>query len=179
MSASMWAELFLVLSKPLLILECMSSVSAVLAPDDHTLTETTLTDDAELVAATVALRDRLLAPPAGDVVSGVLLSDVREGLAASLQDGVRCHFVELEVVKQVDVGHEDAPHEVLGDEGGGFIHEADGGDDCRLQLVLVHQFLQDFQEVDLAHWLHQLLATEDDDAILTDFTLDLQLLLVE
>ena len=89
----MRTKLLLILSEPLLILESMSSMAAVLAPNHHPLTQAPLTDHAQLVASAVALGNRLLAPPAGDVVSSIDLRVRREGLVAGLKDGVGCHLV--------------------------------------------------------------------------------------
>lgn len=55
MSTAMGAELFFILSEPFLILDGMSTVSAILAPDDHALAERALADNTEFVALAVAL----------------------------------------------------------------------------------------------------------------------------
>lgn len=143
MPAPVGTELLLVFSEPLLVLRRVSAMSAVLAPNHHAFAETAFADDAQLVAIAVTLRDGFLAPPAGNVVAGVALGDVREHLILGHHDGVGCDLVHLEVVEELDIGQEDLVHEVFGDEGGAFVHEADGGDHCRLQLVLIHQLLQD------------------------------------
>lgn len=137
MPASMRTELLLIFSEPFLVLGRVAAVSAVLAPYHHPLAETALADDTQLVAFAVALRNGFLAPPTGDVVAGIALGDVSEHFVLGHHDGVSCDLVHLEVVEQLDVGQEDLVHEVFGNEGGVFVHEADGCDHRRLQLVLV------------------------------------------
>lgn len=124
----MRAELLLIFSEPFLVLGGVAAVAAVLAPYHHALTEAALTNDAQLVAFAVALGNGFLAPSTGDVVAGVALGDVSKHLVLGHHDGVCCDFVHLEVVEQLDVRQEDLVHEVLGNEGRAFVHEADGCD---------------------------------------------------
>jgi hypothetical protein len=93
MPTAMRAKLLLILSEPLLILNGMSSMSAVFAPNDHPLAQAPLTYHTKLIASAVALGNRLLAPPACNVVSSIDFSVRREGLVASHQYGVRCDLV--------------------------------------------------------------------------------------
>lgn len=124
----MRTELLLIFSEPFLVLGRVATVPAVLAPYHHPLTETSLANDTQLVAFAVSLRNGFLAPSTRDVVAGVALGDVSEHLVLGHHDGVCCDFVHFEVVEELDVGQEDLVHEVLGNEGGVFVHEADGCD---------------------------------------------------
>lgn len=130
MPASVWTELLLIFSEPFFVLCSMSTVTAILAPNDHALAETALAYNTQFVAFAVALGNGFLAPSTRDVVAGVALGDICEHFILGHHDGVCCDFVHLEVVKELDVREEDLVHEVLGNQGGVFVHETDGCDHC-------------------------------------------------
>ena len=115
MPAAMGTKLFLILFEPFLVLECMTTMTAIFAPNDHPLTQASLTNHAQLVAFAVAFGDGLLAPPTGDVVRSVPFSNISECFTFCHQDGICSHLIQFEVVEKLDVRSEYLMHELLRD----------------------------------------------------------------
>ena len=113
MPAAVGTQLFLILFEPFFILEGMTTMAAIFAPNDHPLTQASLANDTQFVAFAVALGDGLLAPPTGDVICRVPFSNVCKCLAFSHQDGICSDFIQFEVVEKLDVRSEYLMHEFL------------------------------------------------------------------
>ena len=132
-STAVRTQLLLILPEPFLVLEGMTTVTAIFAPNDHPFTQATFANHAKFVAFAIAFGDGLFTPSTGDVVCSVSLSDISESFGFGHEDGVGCNLVEFEVVEKLNVGREYLMNELLGNERGRLAHETDSCYHCRLQ----------------------------------------------